>query len=80
MGRPCWSILFSLNRPTSLRGDLLPTGGPGDDNALSEQLYYLNDANMNVTAVVDANATTWSSFIVERYVYSPLSLLKMSSG
>jgi RHS repeat-associated protein len=34
---------------------------------LEETLYYTNDANMNVTALVDAS----SGNVVERYVYTP---------
>ncbi len=45
--------------------------GNGTYNSLDELLYYLTDANMNVTAVMDADATTWGGFVVERYTYDP---------
>jgi RHS repeat-associated protein len=37
------------------------------ENGLEETLYYCNDANMNVTALVNASSGT----VVERYVYDP---------
>jgi RHS repeat-associated protein len=36
------------------------------ENGLEETLYYTNDANMNVTALVNASGT-----VVERYAYDP---------
>ncbi|MCX5653107.1 MAG: RHS repeat-associated core domain-containing protein [Planctomycetota bacterium] len=39
----------------------------GGDPDLDETLYYCNDANMNVTALVDAS----SGNVAERYMYSP---------
>ncbi|MCX5653830.1 MAG: RHS repeat-associated core domain-containing protein [Planctomycetota bacterium] len=36
------------------------------ENGLEETLYYCNDANMNVTALVSTSGT-----VVERYLYSP---------
>jgi len=36
------------------------------DSGLEERLYYTNDANMNVTALVGTDGT-----VVERYVYDP---------
>ena len=49
-------------------GDADPeTGDLGvTDSGLDERLYYLNDANMNVTALVDTDGG-----VVERYVYDP---------
>ena len=37
-----------------------------DDLCDDHRLYYLNDANMNVTALVNTSGT-----VVERYVYDP---------
>ena len=49
------------------RGD----GHPG----LEERVYYTNDANMNVTALVNTSGT-----VVERYVYDPYGKVTFLMG
>jgi len=48
----------------------------GGDPDLDETLYYCNDANMNVTALVDAS----SGNVVERYLYSPYGQPEIYNG
>jgi len=44
------------------------------ESGTDERLYYLNDANMNVTALVNTSGT-----VVERYVYDPYGAVKVYS-
>ena len=46
------------------------------DSGLDERLYYLTDANMNVTAVVDAD----TGAVVERYAYDPYGKVIVLNG
>ncbi len=64
-----WDIRYIDAPVYRLRDD--SADGNGTYNSLDELLYYLTDANMNVTAVMDADATTWGGFVVERYTYDP---------
>jgi RHS repeat-associated protein len=47
-----------------------------DDGVMDETLYYTNDANFNVTAVVDAD----TGDVVERYVYDPYGKVTILDG
>jgi RHS repeat-associated protein len=43
-----------------------------ENNGLDETMYYCNDANMNVTALVDATSgSATEGQVVERYLYDP---------
>jgi len=59
-------------------GDYDPqTGDLGvEDSGLEERLYYLNDANMNVTALVAAT----DGAVVERYRYDPYGRATVLEG
>jgi len=46
-----------------------------DDLCDDQRLYYLNDANMNVTALVNTSGT-----VVERYVYDPYGKVTVLDG
>ncbi len=46
-----------------------------DDLCDDERLYYLNDANMNVTALLDTNGDA-----VERYIYDPYGKVTILNG
>jgi len=46
-----------------------------DDGTLDETLHYTNDANMNVTALVNDSGT-----VVERYVYDPYGKVTFMDG
>ena len=46
------------------------------DDTVDDTLYYLNDANMNVTAVVDGS----DGDVVERYAYDPYGRVTVLNG
>jgi RHS repeat-associated protein len=70
-----WDIRYIDAPIYRLRDDSPPTGS-GDDNAMDEQYYYTTDANMNVTALI--NASTGN--VEERYTYDPYGKPTFYSG
>jgi RHS repeat-associated protein len=51
------------------------------DGTVDQRLYYLNDANMNVTALVDGTeGSQTEGQVVERYVYDPYGQHVVMSG
>ncbi len=68
-----WDMRY-IDAPIYRLRDTTANGGE-TDNVLDEQLYCLNDANMNVTAVVDPDAANPASLVVERYAYDPYGQL-----
>jgi RHS repeat-associated protein len=53
-----------------------PANGPQGSNTGDEHLYYCNDANYNVTALVDV----YDGAVVERYVYDPYGKTTILDG
>ena len=63
------SLIPQFQYVWSMRGDKTPLLRDSFAGATAGRLYYLTDANSNVTAVVGYSSGSWG--VAERYVYSP---------
>ena len=76
-----WSLRYIdapvlRDRDTAAGGDLGKAG-----SGLDERLYYLNDANMNVTALVQGTPGSADlGQVVERYDYTPYGVVTIYDG
>jgi len=62
-------------------GDLGGDGNPANGvTGLDERLFYLSDANYNVTAVVAKNPQSGQWQVAERYVYDPCGWVTVLNG
>jgi len=67
-----WSVRY-IDAPV-LRDENKDSDDDCTESGTDERLYYLNDANMNVTCLVDTGGN-----VAERYVYDPYGAVKVYS-
>ena len=71
---PQYQYVFS---PLGAKTPLLRDTYSGSSIVPNDRLYYLTDANTNVTAVVGLSGSTWA--VQERYVYDPYGAVTVYS-
>ncbi|MCG3180450.1 MAG: hypothetical protein BIFFINMI_02811 [Phycisphaerae bacterium] len=70
-----WSLRY-IDAPVLRDRDTVAGGDLGKAaSGLDERLYYIDDANMNVTSLVDVNGA-----VVERYDYTPYGVVTIYDG
>jgi RHS repeat-associated protein len=79
-----WDARY-IDTPVLRIRDTAGPGGPGPDGtldaAVDEVVYYLTDANMNVTALVDGTAgSPTAGQVVERYMYDAYGKATILNG
>jgi RHS repeat-associated protein len=77
-----WDIRYIDTPVLRIRDTAGPNGPDGAlDPAVDEVVYYLTDANMNVTALVDATAgSPTAGRVVERYMYDAYGKATILNG